>query len=134
MSHYRYSDPWGFLPSNRDVEQKCFECGQLTKGRHHVVPLSKGGTKQIPLCGSCHALVHDGIELSPLIKFGIEQKRIRQPGWRPGQPRKLTDDVRQRIILLREQGYSFREISSRIGVSVGSCHYVYKESLIKSST
>jgi hypothetical protein len=26
---------------------------------HHVVPRSKGGTKTIPLCESCHGIVHN---------------------------------------------------------------------------
>ena len=37
----------------------CFECGAPATERHHVVPASLGGTKTIPLCGECHAKVHD---------------------------------------------------------------------------
>lgn len=37
----------------------CFECGAPATERHHVVPVSLGGTKTIPLCGECHAKIHD---------------------------------------------------------------------------
>lgn len=37
----------------------CFECGAPATERHHIIPASLGGTKTIPLCGSCHAKVHD---------------------------------------------------------------------------
>lgn len=37
----------------------CFECGAPATERHHVVPASLGGTKTIPLCGKCHAKVHE---------------------------------------------------------------------------
>lgn len=36
----------------------CFECGLPAKYNHHVVPLSLGGTKTIPLCGHCHPKAH----------------------------------------------------------------------------
>lgn len=38
---------------------RCFECGTIGPvDLHHVVPKSKGGTKMIPLCLSCHSKVH----------------------------------------------------------------------------
>jgi hypothetical protein len=38
---------------------RCFECGTIGPvDLHHVVPKSKGGTKMIPLCLSCHTKVH----------------------------------------------------------------------------
>jgi hypothetical protein len=38
---------------------RCFECGTIGPvDFHHVVPKSKGGTKIIPLCLSCHSKVH----------------------------------------------------------------------------
>lgn len=38
--------------------QVCFECGTQAEYKHHVVPQSRGGTKTIPLCGSCHGKAH----------------------------------------------------------------------------
>ena len=38
---------------------RCFECKTIGPvDLHHVVPKSKGGTKMIPLCLSCHTKVH----------------------------------------------------------------------------
>jgi hypothetical protein len=44
------------------LKDVCFECG-ITKetGKihyHHVVPISKGGTRAIPMCDECHSKVH----------------------------------------------------------------------------
>ena len=36
----------------------CFECGAPAEHDHHVVPRSRGGTRTIPLCTSCHAKAH----------------------------------------------------------------------------
>lgn len=37
----------------------CFECGSSVAIHfHHVVPKSKGGKMAIPLCETCHGLVH----------------------------------------------------------------------------
>jgi hypothetical protein len=40
------------------LSQPCFECGALTKGKHHVVPKNLGGKKCVPLCDHCHKKVH----------------------------------------------------------------------------
>ncbi len=39
---------------------KCFECETDAEEihHHHVVPQSRGGTKTVPLCHSCHAAAH----------------------------------------------------------------------------
>lgn len=37
----------------------CFECDSTENiHQHHVIPRSLGGTKTIPLCGSCHGQAH----------------------------------------------------------------------------
>lgn len=36
----------------------CFECGAPATCEHHVIPRSLGGTKTVPLCGSCHSRAH----------------------------------------------------------------------------
>ena len=41
------------------MDQFCFECGKPSEFNHHVVPVSSGGTKTVPLCAICHGLVHD---------------------------------------------------------------------------
>ena len=62
---------------NPDV---CFECGAPATERHHVVPVSLGGTKTIPLCGECHAKVHDVSgrrrnKLRDLTKNSLEKRK-----------------------------------------------------------
>ena len=62
---------------NPDV---CFECGAPATERHHVVPASLGGTKTIPLCGECHAKVHDVSgrrrnKLRDLTKNSLEKRK-----------------------------------------------------------
>lgn len=42
------------------MKKECFECGKPATEEHHVIPQSLGGTKTVPLCGSCHDRVHDG--------------------------------------------------------------------------
>jgi hypothetical protein len=50
----------------------CFECGKPAENNHHVVPKSRGGTKTVPLCAACHALIHDKpITSSQLTKDGL---------------------------------------------------------------
>lgn len=58
----------------------CFECGAPATERHHVVPALLGGTKTIPLCGICHAKVHDisgkrRNQLGELTKKALKQRQ-----------------------------------------------------------
>ena len=56
----------------------CFECGYKAQHEHHVVPRSKGGTKTIPLCVTCHSAVH-GVDLSvpALTRAALSKKKAR---------------------------------------------------------
>lgn len=70
----RMSDDFGYMPLNSKRESNpCFECGLITKGKHHVVPVSRGGTKVIPLCQECHNLVHEGLINRDLIMEGLRK-------------------------------------------------------------
>lgn len=58
----------------------CFECGAPATERHHIVPHSLGGTKTIPLCGECHAKIHDvngrrRNKLRDLTKNSLEKRK-----------------------------------------------------------
>jgi hypothetical protein len=57
----------------------CFECGVNAEENHHVIPLSMGGTKTIPLCNICHGKVHDikRLRLSELTKAGLKKAKER---------------------------------------------------------
>ncbi len=59
---------------------KCFECDSLADYEHHVVPRIKGGTKTVPLCGSCHSKVHGSknlLSISSLTKQALAEKMRR---------------------------------------------------------
>lgn len=113
-------EPWGFLPIDRKGFQACFECGEISTGRHHVVPVCKGGTKVIPLCLSCHAKVHEGLNmgLAEMIKQGIVESRAK--GRAHGAPRKVTGDVAASLDALRAQGLAYRRIAQSVGLSLGT--------------
>lgn len=64
------------------MSKECFECGKDAAEDHHVIPQSLGGTKTIPLCGGCHALVHGGYNKRrddhvALTKAGLQRARER---------------------------------------------------------
>jgi hypothetical protein len=64
------------------MEDKCFEC-ETTEDlqQHHVVPRSRGGTKTVTLCHSCHMKAHGrdskGLNHSRLTKEGLARARAR---------------------------------------------------------
>ena len=64
----------------------CFECGAPATERHHIVPASLGGTKTIPLCGICHAKIHDvdgkrRTRIAELTKAALDAKKARGETW-----------------------------------------------------
>ena len=124
MIDRRQSDPWGFLPTDRNRFQKCFECGVKTTGRHHVVPVSLGGKKQIPLCGDCHEKVHRKISLSDLVKAALNKKK--ESGFKLGTPVKIKPDLVKKILTRRQKGETIRKIAEALDISIGSVHSVIK--------
>ena len=78
---------------------ECFECNKIATENHHVIPKTLGGTKTIPLCGSCHAKVHqmDGKRRdshSELTKLGL--KRAKKRGVNLGNPNNMTNEGRKK--------------------------------------
>lgn len=64
----------------------CFECGAPATERHHIVPASLGGTKIVPLCGICHAKIHDvdgkrRTRIAELTKAALDAKKARGETW-----------------------------------------------------
>jgi len=90
----------------------CFECGKPAEIEHHVIPRSKGGTKTIPLCCSCHSLVHDAKLLtnSELIKLGRERAK--------------SSNAREEVIELHALGVPKTDIARRLKISRGSVYYI----------
>ena len=62
--------------------KECFEC-KATQDlqEHHVVPKSRGGTKTVTLCYSCHMMSHGrdskGLDHKRLTKEGLSQAKLR---------------------------------------------------------
>ena len=62
------------------MENKCFECEIIEDlQQHHVVPKSRGGTKTVTLCHSCHMKAHGrdskGLNHSRLAREGQQRKK-----------------------------------------------------------
>jgi hypothetical protein len=63
------------------VREPCFECGDPSEHDHHVVPVSRGGTKTVPLCVGCHAKAHhtDGwVGTGSLVRSVLQEKKLRK--------------------------------------------------------
>ena len=121
-------------------EVKCFECGSVDNiHNHHVVPKVRGGTKTIPLCGSCHGLVHGK-------RLGMEWKRLQSDGIRKAKlegkykgrtsidtiQKFLNKPKNQKIIELLEIGKMYVEIQNEIGCSPNLIRKVKKLSDVPS--
>jgi len=125
----RRNDPFGYgLEAYTDRQNglyPCIECHISTRGRHHIVPVSRGGKRQVPLCDRCHKLAHGitGAELSPLIKEGLAKARER--GVVLGAPARIPD-MDEAIWEMRKSGKSIREIAKAFGISTGSAHNAIK--------
>ena len=99
----------------------CFECGRATDGRHHVVPVLRGGKRQLPLCSVCHGKVHaKEMETSSLIKEGLE--KAKQRGVRLGRPVIQIPD--EAIYEHYKESNSIRQTAAYFGISVGYTHKV----------
>lgn len=58
----------------------CFECGDDAVVFHHVVPMSRGGTRTVALCGMCHTKAHHreaNMDTATLTKAALNAKRRR---------------------------------------------------------
>ena len=76
----------------------CFECGAPATERHHIVPASLGGTKTVPLCGICHAKIHDvdgkrRTRIAELTKAALDAKKARGETWT-----RNTDTTAARVV------------------------------------
>lgn len=112
-----HKDPWGFglerLPPSGKIP--CLECGTATTGKHHVVPKVRGGQRQIPMCGVCHAKVHN-MSQRQLIREGLS-KQIGLP-----KKKKTTKKTDMKIISLRKSGMPYKKIAKKLRLSVGTIY------------
>jgi hypothetical protein len=111
---------------------RCFECGSPAEEQHHVIPQSRGGTRTVPLCPTCHDKTHDlrrnrtdGV--ATLVREG--QERARDENRRIGRPpygyevtrdsrlieNPLEQAVRRIVRMLRDdECWSFGKIASAL--------------------
>jgi hypothetical protein len=122
----RNNDDFGYMPMNSKKESNpCFECGVITKGKHHVVPVSRGGTKVIPLCETCHNLVHGGLINSGMIREGLRKAAAR--GKKLGAPVKISPEKLKTIKEMRSSGLAYSEIAIKLDCSVGTVSNAMKK-------
>ncbi len=93
----------------------CFECGNPAHVQHHVVPKSKGGRKTVPLCDSCHSIVHD----ARLMGIGELSRR--------GKDILRESNNRDKVIELHKQGIGKSEIAKTIGINRKAVYSILEE-------
>jgi hypothetical protein len=109
----------------------CFECSAPATCEHHVIPRSLGGTKTVPLCGTCHSRAH-GLAGETWANHGtltsIGQRRARAEGRHTGgdapygyrvEDGRLFVDEREMAIIAEAQrlhaaGLSLRKIGAAL--------------------
>lgn len=117
------------------MKEKCFECDKPATENHHVIPQSLGGTKTVPLCGSCHDRVHGWGNKrrdhhSELTKEGL--RKAKERGVQLGYPgdfsvfqekgtkavKELADSFANNIVLYilyyKGLGYTLQEIADSL--------------------
>lgn len=117
-------------------KDKCFECGveNVTIHFHHIIPEIRGGSKTIPLCPTCHGLVHNRNfdHHRELQRLGIEKAKLlgkykgRKTGTKEEIDSYLTKDRTKQIIELLNNGYGPRAIMRLLKCSPNSIYKVRK--------
>ena len=106
----------------------CNTCGVETDKLtiHHVLPKSLGGrdidTNIVKICTTCHNKIHgtQNVFSSSLIKNKLNM--LKNDGQSLGPPTKVNDATISMFKELRNQGYSFSEISKHTNFSIGTIH------------
>lgn len=108
----------------------CSNCDEKAEHLHHVVPASLGGsdrlTNLVPLCISCHSIVHNVsfLHIKELQKAGIDKARER--GVYKNRKRKTTID-RKQVRYLRQMNFSTYRIADIMNISRMSVHRILRE-------
>ena len=103
---------------------ECCNCGAPAHHRHHIVPKALGGSDRLsnlaPLCEACHGLVHgrDFVRHKELSKAG--QDRAKANGKHVGRKKSYTPEQAEIVRELREAGDSFRVITRKANLSLGT--------------
>jgi hypothetical protein len=115
----------------------CFECGEPSENDHHVVPVSRGGSRTVPLCIRCHGLVHgrkmnhicltqDALDarkarghVAGNIPYGMKVSEEDGPVSKTNRRVTLVtspeeQDTIRLIVRLKDHGLSFRAIADKL--------------------
>lgn len=112
---------------------KCFECENVAKHNHHVVPKIYGGTKTVPLCELCHGKVH-GLHFEghgELIKAGLRNAKER--GVSLGRPKGSTEDNKRYLEKYKDvveslnNGMSIRKAAKKHRIGTSTVQRVKKQ-------
>jgi hypothetical protein len=117
-------------------KDKCFECEKenVDIHFHHIIPEVRGGKKTIPLCPTCHGLVHNRNfeHHKELQRIGIEKAKLagkfmgRKPESRETLENFLNKDKTKKIIELLNNGYGIRSIMRMADCANGTVYKVKK--------
>jgi hypothetical protein len=104
--------------------ESCINCGSESHHRHHVVPKVLGGAdgeNLVPLCQTCHGLVHERKFLNhkELQRLGIE--RAKKEGKYTGRKKSID---RFKVCLLNSEGLTTYAIADVLGISRMSVHRI----------
>ena len=85
------------------------------------MPVAKGGTKQVPMCPDCHAIIHGhAVAHGKAIKKSLAIAK--ENGVVLGAPKKLTGHIVSEVHRLRSEDIPFKSIAKELGISVGSVY------------
>lgn len=95
---------------------ECFECARPADHAHHVVPVSQGGKRTIPLCIICHGKVHDmTMRKSHLIKRGMAAAKAK--GVNIGRGPKSFDMTKFQLLKMVRPALGMDRIAKQMGFS-----------------
>ncbi len=98
--------------------EACWECGEVGEvHHHHPVPKSRGGTRTIPLCLSCHGKAHEvRMSTSALVREALQKAKDRgvvlgAPPYGTSSEEAATIEL---MLAMRSRGETFRAIIAEL--------------------
>ncbi len=135
--NHSHKSTYEWLTDRIVYKEKCFECGKDNTiiHYHHIIPEIRGGKNTIPLCSTCHGLVHDRNfdHHRELQRLGIERAKLqgKYKGRKPGSKETVNEYLNKERTLeiknLLDNGYGVREICRTLKCSPNSI-YKFKKS------
>jgi len=120
----------------KDKEETCHFCSEGNVLEiHHIVPKRLGGSDDskniLVLCPTCHEKIEriyndsffERIYNIPQTGLQTRSMKIKEAyskhnAKRWGRPKKYTKNQKRRLVNLKDQGYSYREIKEKVGFDI----------------